>query len=860
MAIFQDRHEAGEALGRKLLSYKEENPLILAIPRGGVPIAAAVAKILGADMDLLMVKKIGAPNNPELAIGAVSESGEPWLNKKLIRRLNVNTKKIEATLAEKTSEVRNQMKKFRGDSPIKEVKGRTLIVVDDGIATGATLQAAVELLKTRKPKKIIVAAPVAPKSSVEEILRVADEVICLETPEPFHAVGNFYHDFTQVEDEDVLAYLHPQQAKPFEAEQLEIQFHDGEKVLKADLATVKDMKCLIVFSHGSGSSRLSPRNRFVAKELNKIGFGTLLADLLTQEEDKDRKNVFDVDLLVSRTLKATEAGLHKIGNMDLPLGFFGASTGAAAALGAAAKTHRKVFAVVSRGGRPDLAASYFRQVKVPTLLIVGGEDHQVIALNEKAARELLAVKTVIVPGATHLFEEPGALEEVVEYAADWFLELYPHQVVGKAPQENVVHVMEDLAHPIKADGDWEDLIRKIAKSRIVMLGEASHGSAEFYTVRRMISERLIRDHGFDFIAVEGDWPDCQKLHDYIRTGEGKSAKDIMRRFERWPTWMWANDEAATMIEWMQSYQAGFYGLDVYSLFESMDYVMAYTKQVDTGLAKEIKSNYSCFEPFRKNEKAYAKFLMEFEEGCKGEVMESLQKMLRLRVEKINTAHRDLFNAQQNARIVKNAEDYYRAMLFGGAESWNVRDRHMMETLEILLNRKKDSKCIVWAHNSHIGDYHATDMLEEGYVNLGGLAREKFGLDQVSLVGFGTYQGEVLASPAWDGPETVTKLPAAKEGSFENYCHKVSQDLRAPRFYMNFDSEARKSVLGTRRYGHRAVGVVYDPRFEAHGRNYVPTVIAQRYDSFVFIDKTSALRAIPTLKNWGDFPETWPAGI
>lgn len=860
MFFFEDRTDAGQDLAERLLQYKKEDPLILAIPRGGVPVAAEVAKKLQASMDLFMVKKIGAPSQHELAVGAVSENGEPWLNMALIKRLGIDLKEVRESVKKKVLELNEQMRKLRGSSQKTDVAGRTVILVDDGVATGATLMAAIHLLKDQKPKKIIVAIPMGPKSTLKQLKEIADEVIFLESPDPFYAVGQWYRNFDQVSDDDVLKLMGKEPPTGHIAE--EIQFHDGAEILKGDLITSTNMKGLIIFAHGSGSSRKSPRNKFVAGELNKLGFGTLLVDLLTESESAERSNVFDIELLIKRLLKATEFALHHLSNLNLPFAYFGASTGAAAALGAAAKTHRSVFAVVSRGGRPDLADSYLPKVLVPALLIVGGDDHQVIGLNQDAAKKLPNSKIVIVPKATHLFEEPGALEEVVEYASDWFLQNSPMSKPVEPPTERVLREIEKCAHPVKSEGAWNELIESIAKSRIVMLGEASHGSSEFYSIRRMISERLIRDHGFDFIAVEGDWPDCQKLNDFIHHKSTETtAKSIMRKFHRWPTWMWANDEAASLIEWMQNYQTGFYGLDVYSLFESIEYVKEYAAKISSELKKEVSDHYSCFEPFQRNEKSYAKFLTKFDEGCRQEVTETLGRMLRLRMEDIGAKNGELFNAQQNARIVKNAEQYYRAMILGGPDSWNVRDRHMMHTLEILLNRyPPGSKCIVWAHNTHIGDYHATDMLDQGYVNLGGLAREKFGMDQVSLVGFGTYQGTVLASPAWDGPETITGLPPALPESFEFFCHTASKSLQAQRFYMLFDAALRKSVLGLRRYGHRAVGVVYEPRFENHGRNYVPTVMAKRYDAFVYVDKTSALRSIPTLQDRRDFPETWPGGI
>ncbi|MGZ3798326.1 MAG: erythromycin esterase family protein, partial [Pseudobdellovibrionaceae bacterium] len=677
MVHFQNRTEAGVILADKLSHLKEEikkeKPLVLAIPRGGVPVAFEVAKKLHADLDLLIVKKIGAPDNPELAIGAISEEGAPWLNNNLIDYYGITAKEMEPLINEKLAEVKNLAFQLRGSHAAIPVEGRTLIIVDDGIATGATLRVAIQFLRQRNPKKIIIAVPVAPEATLEPLRQLADEVICLETPSPFIAVGEWYRDFSQVSEGEVLNLLHsPQMARAPLSQ--EIVYYDGMTELRADLQLVEETKALIVFAHESGGNRHSPGNRFVAKELNKIGFSTLLVDLLTEKETQDRENVFNIELAIDRLLKASEAGFAHLTQAKIPLGYFGANTGAAAVLGAAAKSSRSICAIVSRGGRPDLVNKYLRRVKAPTLLIVGGEDPEVTAFNELAAERLAVSQMVLIPQATHSFAEPEVLEEVVEYAADWFLKYAPLAKTSAPPKENIVREMEERAHPIGGEGAWQELIERVAKSRIVMLGEASHGTAEFYSVRRMISEKLIQDHGFDFIAVEGDWPDCQKLNEYIHGG-GKSAMDVMRQFQRWPTWMWANEEVASLIEWMQNYQAGFYGLDVYSLFDSLDYVQTHLKSINPELAQEVRKAYSCFEPFERNEKAYVQHLLKFEEGCRKEVVESLGKILRLRLTDLEVKEGELFSAQQNARIVKNAEEYYRAMLTGGAESWNVRDQH-----------------------------------------------------------------------------------------------------------------------------------------------------------------------------------------
>ena len=433
MHYFQDRTEAGQLLAQRLLPYKKDRPIILAVPRGGVPVAAEVAKELQAPLDLLLIKKIGLPGDEELAIGALGEAAEPWLNQELISKLRVHRKDIDRVITQKKAELARQNENWRDLREHVEVLGRNLIVVDDGVATGATQFAAVKLLRQMKAKKIIVAVPLGPLDTLKKLKEVADEVIYLEAPYPFFAVGPWYLNFSQVSDQEVSKYLQNLKRKTHRQE--EFEFVDGEAKLKADLTIVKEMKGLVIFAHGSDSSRKSPRNQFVAKVFNKAGFGTLLVDLLTEFEAGNRKNVFDVALLVRRVLAATDAVILRLKSSELPIAFFGASTGAAAALGAAVKTNHSVFAVISRGGRPDLAEVDFAKVNVPVLLIVGGEDLQVIALNKKVEKLLPQVTMVIVPGATHLFEESGALEKVAVLARNWLLENLPKKdrisIIGK---------------------------------------------------------------------------------------------------------------------------------------------------------------------------------------------------------------------------------------------------------------------------------------------------------------------------------------------------------------------------------------------------------------------------------------------
>ena len=427
-------------------------------------------------------------------------------------------------------------------------------------------------------------------------------------------------------------------------------------------------------------------------------------------------------------------------------------------------------------------------------------------------------------------------------------------------QEAVIRAIEERAIPFSKPDDLDMLISRVKNASVVMLGEASHGTAEFYQWRRVLSEILIRDHGFNFIAVEGDWPDSQTLHQYIREGSRngpRDAREVLENFHRWPTWMWANEEVVKLAEALRGTGAGFYGLDVYSLYESIDAVIRFVAKANPLLARRVRERYSCFEPFHQEGVAYAKSLLQFPEGCEKEVLLNLQDLLRMRTGNTEQAG-DLFDAQQNARVVLNAERYYRAMLRGDVSSWNLRDEHMLETLERLLKQYGDgAKAIVWAHNTHIGDYRATDMAASGYVNIGGLARERFGNDRVALVGFGTYRGEVTAGHAWDAPEETMRMPSGRKGSYEECFHEAALRLEKPSLCVIFDDESREGPLAETR-GHRAIGVVYDPLHEGRS-NYVPTSLANRYDAFLYIDQTTALRPLKSTFRHGDVPDTWPMG-
>jgi len=397
---FSDRVAAGKLLATSLMQLRPENPVVLGLPRGGVPVAAAVAEALEAPLDVIVVRKLGVPYQPEFGMGAVGEGGVRVVNDQIRRMAQVSSRELASVERRERAEVEARAHRFRGDHPRIPLAGRTAILVDDGIATGNTMRAACQVARTQGAKRIVVAVPVAPPDAASLLQDVADEMICVETPYPFYAVGQWYADFTQVSDDEVTLLLARARAARESddppADQLtdppsrddEVTVPVSGARLAGRLTVPEDATGLVLFAHGSGSGRHSPRNRYVANVLNHAGLGTLLFDLLTPTEEFDRSNVFDIELLAGRLVDVTHSLAAEPGHEQRPIGYFGASTGAAAALVAAAEQTVRVSAVVSRGGRPDLAGEALPLVQAPTLLIVGSRDWEVLELNRSAQRRL----------------------------------------------------------------------------------------------------------------------------------------------------------------------------------------------------------------------------------------------------------------------------------------------------------------------------------------------------------------------------------------------------------------------------------------------------------------------------------------
>jgi erythromycin esterase-like protein/adenine/guanine phosphoribosyltransferase-like PRPP-binding protein len=665
---FRNRNEAGRSLAKKLTAYANRpDVLVLALPRGGVPVAYEVARALGAPLDVFVVRKLGVPGYEELAMGAVATGGARVLNDQIVQRLGVPQSIIDAVAAREQQELARRERLYRGGRPPPDVRGRTVILVDDGLATGATMRAAIMALRQLQPARIVVAVPTASPETCEELKAEADDVVCAITPEPFLAVGHWYEDFSQTTDEEV-------------------------------------------------------------------------RDLLARPQ------------------------------------------------------------------RPETAARTTQDTS----------DTGPLDAVRKAARPLTG-----------------------------------------------------------ADRDYDPLMELIGESRFVLLGEASHGTHEFYRERARITQRLIEKKGFTAVAVEADWPDAYRVNRYVRgAGDDVDAAEALSDFRRFPRWMWRNTVVVDFVEWLRTHndtisaagsKAGFYGLDLYSLHASMKAVIQYLEQVDPEAARRARARYACFDHFGPDPQIYG-FIAATDrsKSCRDEVVSQLVE-LRRRVTEYERrggqiAEDELFYAEQNARLVKNAEEYYRSMFFEDVSSWNLRDGHMVETLDALvahLNRQgEQAKIVVWAHNSHLGDARATEMSQRGELNVGQLVRQKYGREAV-LIGFTTHHGTVTAASDWGGVAERKQVRPALPGSYETLFHSV---VAAPFLLTWQTNEGLGDALRDTRL-ERAIGVIYRPETERMS-HYFQARLADQFDAVLHFDETRAVESLEYTAEWdaGELPETFPFAV
>jgi erythromycin esterase-like protein/predicted phosphoribosyltransferase len=665
--LFRDRREAGRVLAEKLAAYANRpDVIVLALPRGGVPVAYEVARRLVAPLDVFVVRKLGVPGYEELAMGAVATGGVRMLNDQLVERLGIPEQMIDAVAARERQELARRERLYRGGSPPPDLRSRTVILVDDGLATGATMSAAIEALRKLNPARIVVAVPTASPDTCEEMKAKADEVICAITPEPFHAVGRWYQDFSQTTDEEVAA---------------------------------------------------------------------LLAQQSTPE-------------------------------------------------------------------------------------------------NSEAAQ-------------------------------------------GPTADSALIKALRETAYPVAGSArDYDPLIGRIGEARFALLGEASHGTHEFYYERAEITKRLITEKKFAAVAVEADWPDAYRVNRYVRgASDDVDAVEALADFRRFPTWMWRNTVVVEFIEWLRAYndalplgaeKVGFYGLDLYSLHASIKAVLRYLEKVDPEAAKQARERYSCFDHVGEDTQAYGLMTrLNLSRSCEEEVIRQLLEMQRRAADYVRRDGRlddDLFYAQQNARLVKNAEAYYRSVFLEEVSSWNLRDRHMAETLDALvgyLDRKVPrAKIAVWEHNSHLGDARASEMGQRGEQNVGQLTREKYGSEAV-LVGFTTHHGTVTAASDWGNPAERKRVRPALAGSYEALFHAAKRD----RFLLILnDSDTMVQQLRVPRL-ERAIGVIYRPETERQS-HYFQTRLPNQFDAVLHFDETRAVKPLETTQEWeaGELPETFPFAV
>jgi len=659
---FRDRRHAGQMLAQALAPYAgRDDVIVLALPRGGVPVAFEVAQALHAPLDVFLVRKLGVPGQEELAMGAIASGGVRVLNDGIMRLLLLDELDLEAVVAREQRELTRREQAYRAGRAEPALAGKVVIVVDDGLATGATMRAAVAALRQRHPSRVVVAVPVGAADTCALLHNEADAVVCLRSPEPFGGVGLWYDNFTQTSDDEV--------------------------------------------------------------------------------------------------------------------------------------------------------------------------------------RTLLATTT-----ATAATSSP----------------------VAPARGESTAILLRRVARPLESTHDYDSLLERIGAAPLVLLGEASHGTEEFYRIRAELTRRLIVEQGFTAVAVEADWPDAYRVNRYVRGDNAdRDAEAALAGFLRFPTWMWRNTIVRDFVAWLRAHndalgakgeRVGFYGLDLYSLHSSIEAVLAYLDRTDPDAAARARYRYACFDHFGEDVQAYGYATgFDLAPSCEDDVVAQLID-LRRHAASVD-GHRDdeLFFAEQNARLVRNAEAYYRSMFRGRVSSWNLRDTHMMETLQALIargtQRGRPEKIAVWAHNSHLGDARATEMGAQGELNLGQLVRERHAEDAV-LVGFSTYHGSVTAASDWDEPAQRQRVRPGLPGSYEALFH----DTGLTRFQLDLHDPALRDALRGPQL-QRAIGVVYRPQSERQS-HYFQTRLTEQFDWLLHIGETHALAPLERGEHWSveEMPETWPSGL
>jgi erythromycin esterase-like protein len=437
--------------------------------------------------------------------------------------------------------------------------------------------------------------------------------------------------------------------------------------------------------------------------------------------------------------------------------------------------------------------------------------------------------------------------------------------------DNLARAAHVLTH---AEDQYDPLLDMIGNARLVLLGEASHGTHEFYRERAQITKRLIQEKNFHAVAVEADFPDAYRVNRYVRgQSDDETSVDALAGFQRFPQWMWRNADVVDFVGWLRDYndliahpeeRVGFYGLDLYSLYSSIEAVLSYLDKVDPQAARQARNRYACLEHFGTDPQTYGYMAyLNVDASCEQEVLKELTELRNAAPRYLSldgrVAEDELFFAEQNARLVRNAEQYYRSMFLGHVLSWNLRDRHMVETLNALLGhldkRVGRSKIVVWEHNSHLGDARATEMGVRGEFNVGQLVRERYLRDAV-LVGFTTFHGTVTAASDWDAPAERKRVRPALPESYENLFHQL--DL--PRAFFNLRDTETADQLRRERL-ERAIGVIYRPDTE-RASHYFRARLPAQFDAVLHFDETRAVEPLERAARWetAEPPETYPVGV
>lgn len=527
------------------------------------------------------------------------------------------------------------------------------------------------------------------------------------------------------------------------------------------------------------------------------------------------------------------------------------------------KDHAPFDAIVVAAGGPDVPPSLKEQLKVGGRLVIPvGSDPRTqelvrvtrISEDEYKSEDLADVRFVPLVGRAGWTPEEGIAEG----------ELKPPKRAA-TPDDDLIKAIETACEPFDSldEADLSPLLSRIGDARVVLIGEATHGTSEFYRMRDRITRELIGKKDFTFVAIEGDWPDAARIDQYVRHAETPPSE--WTAFARFPTWMWRNEEVQAFVDWLHHRNAGladnekaaFYGLDLYSLYNSIQSVVSYLATVDAEAAQIARQRYGCLTPWQGDPATYGRATLSGRyKSCEKEVVRMLKDLLHKQEHYVVHDGARFLDAVQNARLVANAEEYYRTMYYGSRSSWNLRDSHMFETLKALLDfHGPGSKAVVWAHNSHVGNAEATEMAARGELNIGQLCRKEFGAASY-LIGFGTDQGTVAAATDWDGPMEIKTVRPSRPDSYERLCaQSTHRNFLLP---LSAASSAGVREGLSRPRLERAIGVIYRPETEL-ASHYFQSVLPDQFDEYIWFDETRAVTPLDAKKMSG-MPDTYPFGL